>query len=113
MIELFELSIYYGLFVIAVYLASKVLIVVLIWKKITIRKTRNILLTLALLFSPTLTTVGWVINWRNYTLYLFELPVLALIADLGILEWMRAIFEPLEALDDMEYSADITNVDIP
>ncbi len=108
-----ETSIYEIIFPVALYLAGKVWMLRIIWKIVTVQKTRKLLLVWALLFSPTLTTVVWLLGVGEYTFYICLYPYLAYILDLAALQWIRAIFEPADATKDLEYSPDITHVDIP
>ncbi|MBN2117269.1 MAG: hypothetical protein JW730_11895 [Anaerolineales bacterium] len=113
MIRLLETSTFYVVSAIAIYLMCKAFIIRTIWNQVTVCKTRNILLVLAILFSPTLSTIAWFMNSFDAAFYICVIPGAAVVVDWGIVRWVRAIFEPLETLDDLEYDPDITNVDIP
>ena len=79
----------------------------------TVRKTHNILLALAVLLSPNVMTLALFSDSFNVSFYLCEFPIFGYFVDWGILRWIRAIFELVKTLDDLEYDPDIANVDIP
>lgn len=105
-----ETNIYEVIFSVALYLAGKVWMLRIIWKIMTVQKTRKRLMIWVLLFSPTLTTVVWLLGVRDYAFYVCLYPYLAYILDLAALQWVRAIWEPDSATKDLEYDSDITNV---
>lgn len=113
MTNLLEIGPFYTILSLAMYLVVKGLVLRHIWMDVTIRKTRNILLVLAILFSPTIMTLALFFDFFDVTFYVCEFPIFGYILDWGILRWIRAIFEPVNTLDDLEYDPDITNVDIP
>lgn len=106
---LLDINTFYKVTAILMYLGSKAYIARVIWKKVTVRKRRNLLLTLTILFSPSLATVSWFFHLFDASFYACGMPAIALAVDLGIVQWIRAIFEPRHTLDDLEYDPDLTN----
>lgn len=113
MYALLDTSIVYFYIAVGLILAAKGFIIWAICQKVTRRRTRRLLLAWAILLSPTLMTVTLFIDSLDAYYFLTCIPFLGFVFDLAAIQWIRALTEPLEALDDLEYSADITNVDIP
>lgn len=66
-----------------------------------------------ILFSPTVMTIALFFNSFDVVSNACYFPVIGYFVDWGIVCWVRAIFEPVKTLDDLEYDPDFTNVDIP
>ena len=113
MASLLEIGSSYTILSLAIYLLVKGLVLRQIWKDVTVRRTRNILLALAILLSPTVMTFALFSDSFKVDFYVCEFPIFGYFVDWGILRWIRAIFELVKTLDNLEYDPDITNVDIP
>jgi hypothetical protein len=84
-----------------VFLATKILVVRFILQRVTVPKTRVILVILVVLFSPISFTVAWLFKPNLEGLAWAALCAYWL--DLALINWARVIFEPLKALDDIQY----------
>ena len=101
-----DINTFYLIYLGMMFLVAKLLVIRFILKKITVRKTRNILLVLAILFSPTIFILLWL--FRLGLLLWLVTSLAACPIDIAILNWVRVIFEPAAALDDIEYDSSLT-----
>lgn len=100
------------MFIGSIILLAKLMTILFVFKTITIRRTRLIVLPLIILLSPTLVTI-----WLCFEITMLDncamLPItfLGLVFDIGALQWVRAIFEPPETTADLDYPdhRDLTN----
>jgi hypothetical protein len=90
-----------------VFLATKILLTRFILKRVTVPKTKVILVILVILFSPISFTVTWL--FKSGIEGLFWASLCAYWLDLALVNWVRVIFEPLKTLDDIEYDPSLTN----
>jgi hypothetical protein len=92
----------------SVFIAVKIISVKYILRRVTIHKNRVILTMLALVLTPIGYTITWIL--RTDVIFLFYSALASPWIDIALVNWYRVIFEPLKALDDIEYDNTITNI---
>jgi hypothetical protein len=91
-----------------VFIGTKAITVQYIIRLVVLRKNRMILICLALLVTP----IGFTLTWLLHldVMYLFLSALASPWIEIALINWYRVIFEPIDALDDIEYDNSITNV---
>ncbi len=90
-----------------VFIGTKAITVHYIIRQVVLQKNRMILTCLALLITPIGFTITWLLQLD--VLYLFLSALASPWIDIALINWYRVIFEPMNALDDIEYDSTITN----
>lgn len=109
MAVLTDVTYYYIACFSGIFLASKILLVKFILKRVTRPKIKIILIVLVILFSPiSFPIFGLFELLRPGSAWLAWAALCAYGLDFALIQWVRVIFEPLKALDDIQDDPTLT-----